>query len=173
MVPSQVNTVCRLFQAVVGGILHVGTSAPFPGLARLGCGSVINKLWTNRITEVVKGECFPSRKCFEDEDAVRWPDHCQHHVLSVDCLSRAVAARNQVADKFDCNLFGNRTRIHRLQERLSKLDALPSTSLPRVVEKAWPLTCCEHSLWESRLNARSGRRNDVLWYPSQFGDVKL
>jgi hypothetical protein len=54
-----------------------------------------------------------------------------------------VATRNQVAAKFARNLFGNKTKIHRLEERISNLDALPAQSRPRVDEKAQTLTCSE------------------------------
>jgi hypothetical protein len=51
-------------------------------------------------------------------------------------MAGAVAARNQFAAKFDCNLFGNRTVVHRVEEIISNLDALPAQSPPRVGEKA-------------------------------------
>jgi YD repeat-containing protein len=54
-----------------------------------------------------------------------------------------MADRNQVATKFDCNLFGNRIKIHRPEEIISNLDALPAQSRPRVGEKAQPVTFCE------------------------------
>jgi hypothetical protein len=63
--------------------------------------------------------------------------------LSVDCLSRAVAARNRVAAKFDCNLFEKTIKIHRTEEIISNLDALPEQSRLRVDEKAQQVTLCK------------------------------